>query len=215
MGLAVLVKGPVGLVIPGMALGGALLVLRELRRGLIRLLPWQGLALFAAITFPWYVLVLAANGWAFVQGFVIKHHVTRYTGVVSSHAGPLWFYLPVALVGFFPWSGFLPRAIWQAGAVARGREPRERADRLLLACACWAIGVFIFFSFAGTKLPSYLFPAFPAMALLVSSTTISNFKLTTDNRPTTGNSQQSVVSLKFEIVVLLTKSANAGKAGKR
>ena len=194
MGLAVLVKGPVGLVIPGMALGGALLVLRELRRGLIRLLPWQGLALFAAITIPWYVLVLAANGWAFVQGFVIKHHVTRYTGVVSSHAGPLWFYLPVALVGFFPWSGFLPRAIWQAGAVARGREARERADRLLLACACWAIGVFIFFSFAGTKLPSYLFPAFPAMALLVSSTTISNFKLTTDNLPTTGNSQWSVVS---------------------
>ena len=197
MGLAVLVKGPVGLVIPGMALGGALLVLRELRRGLIRLLPWQGLALFAAITIPWYVLVVAANGWAFVQGFVIKHHVTRYTGVISSHAGPLWFYLPVALVGFFPWSGFLPRAIWQAGAVARRRQARERADRLLLACACWVIGVFIFFSFAGTKLPSYLFPAFPAMALLVGGCGISNGKpirFWRNNRPTTGNGQWSVVS---------------------
>lgn len=196
MGLAVLVKGPVGLVIPGMALGGALLVLRELRRGLIRLLPWQGLALFAAITIPWYVLVLAANGWAFVQGFVIKHHVTRYTGVISSHAGPLWFYLPVALVGFFPWSGFLPRAIWQAGAVARGREARERADRLLLACACWAIGTFVFFSFAGTKLPSYLFPAFPAMALLVGGCGISNGKpirLWRNNRSTATNGSLSAV----------------------
>jgi 4-amino-4-deoxy-L-arabinose transferase-like glycosyltransferase len=196
MGLAVLVKGPVGLVIPGMALGGALLVLRELRRGLIRLFPWQGVALFAAIAFPWYVLVLAANGWTFVQGFVIKHHVTRYTGVVSSHAGPLWFYLPVTLIGFFPWSGFLPRAIWQAGRVARGREARERADRLLVACACWAIGVFIFFSFAGTKLPSYLFPAFPAMALLVGGWGISNGKpirLWRNNRSTATNGSLSVV----------------------
>jgi len=176
MGLAVLVKGPVGLVIPGMALGGTLLVLRELRRGLARLFPWQGLALFAAITFPWYVLVLAANGWAFVEGFVIKHHMTRYTGVISSHAGPLWFYLPVTLIGFFPWSGFLPRGLWQAGRVARRREARDRADRLLVACACWAGGVFIFFSFAGTKLPSYLFPAFPAMALLVGATAISHEK---------------------------------------
>jgi len=176
MGLAVLVKGPVGLVIPGMALGGTLLVLRELRSGLRRLFPWQGLALFAAITFPWYVLVLAANGWAFVEGFVIKHHVTRYTGVISSHAGPLWFYLPVTLIGFFPWSGFLPRALWQAGRVARRREARDRADRLLVACACWAGGVFLFFSFAGTKLPSYLFPAFPAMALLVGATAISHEK---------------------------------------
>jgi len=206
MGLAVLVKGPVGLVIPGIALGGTLLVFRELRRGLTRLFPWQGLALFAAITFPWYVLVLAANGWAFVEGFVIKHHVTRYTGVISSHAGPLWFYLPVALVGFFPWSGFLPRALWQAGAVARRREAREQADRLLVACACWAIGVFVFFSLAGTKLPSYIFPAFPALVLLVGATAISNVKPTTsrlrasrepqpnastqaDNRATTGNGQ--------------------------
>jgi 4-amino-4-deoxy-L-arabinose transferase-like glycosyltransferase len=176
MGLAVLVKGPVGLVIPGMALGGTLLVFRELRSGLRRLFPWQGLALFAAITFPWYVLVLAANGWAFVEGFVIKHHVTRYTGVISSHAGPLWFYLPVTLIGFFPWSGFLPRGLWQAGRLARRREARDRADRLLVACACWAGGVFIFFSFAGTKLPSYLFPAFPAMALLVGATAILHEK---------------------------------------
>jgi 4-amino-4-deoxy-L-arabinose transferase-like glycosyltransferase len=50
---------------------------------------------------------------------------------------------------------------------------KEPADRLLVACACWAAGVFLFFSLAGTKLPSYLFPAFPAMALLVGTTAIS------------------------------------------
>ena len=189
MGLAVLVKGPVGLLIPGMALGGACVVCRDVREGVRRLFPWRGLLLFTALTVPWYALVLAANGWAFVEGFVIKHHVTRFTGVVSSHAGPVWFYVPVALIGFFPWSGFLPQALWQAAVVARRREEREPADRLLILCACWVTGVFLFFSLAGTKLPSYLFPAFPGMALLVgaSAISISNFKPTTDNRSMSGD----------------------------
>ena len=202
VGLAVLVKGPVGLLIPAMALGGMLFVLREVGGGLRRLVPWQGPALFGAITFPWYALVLAANGWAFVEGFVIKHHLTRYTGVVSSHAGPIWFYLPVVLIGFFPWSGFLPRAVWQAGMVARRREVRWPADRLLITSACWVIGVFLFFSLARTKLPSYLFPAFPAMALLVgaSAISISNRKPTTENRPTENmDDRLSVVRCQFFI----------------
>ncbi|MBI4574253.1 MAG: glycosyltransferase family 39 protein [candidate division NC10 bacterium] len=204
VGLAVLVKGPVGLLIPAMALGGTLVVLREVGGGLRRLVPWQGAALFGAITFPWYALVLAANGWAFVEGFVIKHHLTRYTEVVSSHAGPIWFYLPVVLIGFFPWSGFLPRAVWQAGLVARRREVRWPADRLLIASACWVIGVFLFFSLARTKLPSYLFPAFPGLALLVGASAISNSKPTTDNRsievgPTDG--RLSVVGCQFSIGV--------------
>ena len=178
MGLAVLVKGPVGLLIPGMALGGFLLVSRELRGGLAHLVPWEGPLLFAVITLPWYGLALAANGWAFVEGFVIKHHVTRYTGVVSSHAGPIWFYLPVVLIGFFPWSGFLPRAVWHAITVARRGEGGDPAGRLLIVCACWAAGVFVFFSLAGTKLPSYIFPAFPALALLAGASAISNYKPT-------------------------------------
>ncbi len=199
MGVAVLVKGPIGLVIPGMALVGTLWIFRELRHGLIRLFPWEGLVLFVAIAFPWYVLVLAANGWAFVEGFVIKHHVIRFTGVISSHAGPLWFYLPVALVGFFPWSGFLPRAFWRAGTVARRREARENADCLLVTCACWAGGVLIVFSLAGTKLPSYLFPAFPALALLVGAAGISNDKPTTDSRSTSGTGRLSVVRCQFSL----------------
>ena len=199
MGLAVLVKGPVGLLIPAMALGGSLLVSRERRLGLARLVPWGGPLLFAAITLPWYGLALGANGWAFVDGFVIKHHVTRYTGVVSSHAGPIWFYLPVVLIGFFPWSGFLPRALWHAVTVARRREPGEPAGRLLIVCACWVAGVFLFFSLAGTKLPSYIFPAFPALALLVGAAGISHEKPTTDNRSASENDPLSFVTWQFSI----------------
>jgi 4-amino-4-deoxy-L-arabinose transferase-like glycosyltransferase len=177
MGLAVLVKGPVGVLIPVFALGGSLIFLQERWRALGRLVPWEGPVAFVVLALPWYGLVLAANGWSFVEGFLIKHHITRYTGVVSSHAGPIWFYVPVLLIGFFPWSGFLPAALWRAGKAARLREGSNPADRLLVACACWVTGVFVFFSFAGTKLPSYLFPAFPALALLVGATSISNSKL--------------------------------------
>jgi 4-amino-4-deoxy-L-arabinose transferase-like glycosyltransferase len=180
MALAVLVKGPVGLVIPALALGPALLILREFRSGLRRLIPWEGPVLFLALAAPWYVLVWNANGWAFVEGFILKHHVTRYTGVVSSHAGPLWYYLPVILVGFFPWSGFLPAALWAAWRTARARRAERPADRALVICACWLLGLFLFFSAAGTKLPSYLFPAFPAMALLVGACGIENEKCSID-----------------------------------
>jgi len=164
--LAVLVKGPIGVLVPVMALGPALWALREARAGLPRLLPWQGLLVFAALSLPWYLLVLQANGWAFIEGFILKHHVTRYVGVVSSHAGPLWFYLPVILVGFFPWSAFLPAGFGEAWRVVRARAAAGPGDRLLAVCGCWAVGLFLFFSLSGTKLPSYLFPAFPALALL-------------------------------------------------
>jgi 4-amino-4-deoxy-L-arabinose transferase-like glycosyltransferase len=167
MALAVLVKGPVGLLIPALVLAGTSLVLREVRPALRRLFPWWGIALFLALSLPWYGLVLAANGRAFIEGFVIKHHLGRYTGVVSSHGGPLWYYLPVLLVGFFPWSGFVPRALWAATLVARRRRAGTPAERVVVACAVWAAVVLLFFSLAATKLPSYLFPAFPALALLV------------------------------------------------
>ena len=167
MALAVLVKGPVGLLIPGLALGGSLLLLQEIRSGVPRLVPWEGPALFLAIAAPWYALVLAANGWAFVEGFLIKHNLSRFSGVISSHGGPVWFYVPVLLVGFFPWCGSLPPALWQAARVARRRRAVSPAERLTVTCLCWFAGVFVFFSLAGTKLPSYLFPAFPALALLV------------------------------------------------
>jgi 4-amino-4-deoxy-L-arabinose transferase-like glycosyltransferase len=68
-----------------------------------------------------------------------------------------------------------------------------------VASACWLLGVFVFFSFAGTKLPSYLFPAFPALALLVGGAGISNGKPTTDNRSSEEIDRLSVVSFQFSV----------------
>jgi 4-amino-4-deoxy-L-arabinose transferase-like glycosyltransferase len=164
--LAVLMKGPVGFLIPALALGGGLLLRGEFKERVRCLLRWDGVLIFLALAGPWYALIWARSGSDFVQGFIFKHNISRFTGVVSGHSGPLWFYLPVLLVGFFPWTAYLPialrdaaRAIWR-----HGEFPAE--ERLCATCLAWSLGVLVFFSLAGTKLPSYLFPAFPALALL-------------------------------------------------
>ncbi len=192
--LAVLVKGPVGLVLPGLVLVAYGLLTKRLGRALRRpgLLP--AAALFCLLVLPWYVLVLRANGWAFVEGFLVKHHLVRYTGEVSGHGQPFWFFVPVVLVAFFPWSAFLPAALVRVfgrrrGAGGQGREGAGESDAATIPqsairnpqwrapngatewerfCAVWFAVTFLFFSGARTKLPSYLFPAFPALAFVLA-----------------------------------------------
>ena len=88
-GLAVLIKGPVGLVLPGLILLAYGLLTGKHRPAVW----WRGIlpaaALFLVLVLPWYLLVLRANGWAFVESFIIKHHLARYTGEVSGHAAPV------------------------------------------------------------------------------------------------------------------------------
>ena len=168
--VASLTKGPVGLLVPAMALGGGLLIRGEFRQGVQRLFRWEGLAAFATIAGPWYALILARSGWDFVQGFVFKHNIGRFTGVVSGHSGPVWFYVPVLLIGFFPWIGYLPVAFRSAGTFLKRGEGSAPQQRLLATCLAWFVSVFVFFSLAATKLPSYLFLAFPALALLAGRT---------------------------------------------
>ncbi len=188
--LAVLVKGPIGIVLPGLILAAYTLLTGQVRRALRRPGLVPATALFLILALPWYLLVLRANGWAFVQGFLIKHHLVRYTGEVSGHAMPFWFFVPVLLAAFFPWSAFLPAALVRVAAEwrrhglrnadcgmrnerPRGSGPTGEARPSPVSdweryCAVWFGVTFLFFSGARTKLPTYLFPAFPALALVVA-----------------------------------------------
>ncbi len=170
MALAVLTKGPIGLLLPGLVIGLFLIIRRKARATLSRLRLLSGLALFTVIALPWYVLVLRENGWAFVQGFFVQHHLNRYLGVVSSHVGGPLYFLPVVALGFFPWSGTLPNAFGHLWTI-RSRLRTELTERqeLLLFLWVWCGVVVLFFSFSHTKLPSYIFPAFPALALLTGA----------------------------------------------
>jgi 4-amino-4-deoxy-L-arabinose transferase-like glycosyltransferase len=167
MALSVLTKGPIGLLIPCLVFGLFLVVRGSPVTTILRLRPFTGLAIFAVITLPWYVAVIREHGWDFVHGFFIKHHLVRYTGVVSGNSGAPYYFLPVVVLGFFPWSALLPKAFGDFWTMRRRLRGELSAQQELMVFSwLWFGVVFVFFSLSGTKLPSYIFPAFPALSLL-------------------------------------------------
>ncbi len=178
-GAAMLAKGPVGLVLPLAAFGlfawwqalpqaaGAGPVRRWLDAGRrasrdARLGTIAVTALLVAA--PWYVVVTLRTEGAWLRGFLLVHNVGRFAAPMEGHSGsPLFYYPCVLLVGMFPWSsGWIPAL---RHALQLGREPGPPAcgTRLL---AAWIIAWVIPFSIAGTKLPGYVWPAYPALACL-------------------------------------------------
>ncbi|MBI3802700.1 MAG: glycosyltransferase family 39 protein [Nitrospirae bacterium] len=168
MALAMLTKGLIGIVFPGaiillfILLTGRLpIVLKEAR-------PVSGTLLFMAVALPWYLLEFSVNGLEFFQAFFIKHHLTRYTEVVSGHRGPFYYFILVILIGFFPWSAFFPAALFHAVPKNLKAFRAQSPDRQLpLFTLLWFAIIFIFFSASKTKLPNYIATLFPAMAVLV------------------------------------------------
>lgn len=163
MALAVLSKGPVAVVLPGGALFAYLAVTRDWT--LLRMLmPVRGLALFLLVAGPWFVAVSRANP-EFAHFFFIHEHIDRFLTTEHRREGPIWYFVPVLLVGLLPW---LSVAVV---AVVRGWRATPRAgfapERLLL---CWTAVVFVFFSLSGSKLASYILPVFPALAIVIGAT---------------------------------------------
>lgn len=128
--------------------------------------PLTGLAVTALIAVPWYVAVGIQTDGEWLTGFLGRHNLSRFTQAMEGHSGPFFYYVPAIFVGFFPWSIFLGLAVVHAVRNLRARE-QECANWQFLAC--WA-GVYVgFFSLSSTKLPSYVLPAYPALALMTSA----------------------------------------------
>ncbi|HZT81490.1 MAG TPA: glycosyltransferase family 39 protein, partial [Gemmataceae bacterium] len=169
-GLAVLAKGPVGLVLPLAVAGLFLLWSRRLRILWGRNLLWGCLA-FVLVTAPWYAWVGAETKGEFLRGFLLTHNRDRFLAPMENHNGPPFYYALALVAGFAPWSVFLGPAAWHAWKGLRGRgadappEERRPAYRFL---ACWVAVYFVFFSISRTKLPNYILPLFPPVALLTA-----------------------------------------------
>jgi len=157
MGLATLAKGPIGFLLPGLVVAGYAIATRDARM-ITRVLSPIGIALFLAVAAPWYVLVYREQGQAFVDEFFLNHNLQRFTSTIHHHPGPPWYYVPVLVAGFFPWSGFLLPAL--GGLAPR----RSRPDLFVLL---WLLLPLLFFSTAGSKLPGYILPCLPPLALLM------------------------------------------------
>jgi 4-amino-4-deoxy-L-arabinose transferase-like glycosyltransferase len=186
VGLAVLAKGPVGFVMPVGIMAASLFAARWLQtegywqqRLLHAVGPqavfevaWQmrpltALLVVGLVAVPWYAWVGYRTNGEFLIGFFWDHNVRRATEAMEGHRGSaLWFYPATLLIGFFPASVFEIPSLLEAGKrLRRG----DRHSAALLFCLMWLLLFVGVFSLAKTKLPSYVTPCYPAIALLVGN----------------------------------------------
>ncbi|MBU3620622.1 glycosyltransferase family 39 protein [Polynucleobacter sp. CS-Odin-A6] len=159
MALASMSKGVIGVAIPGMVFVVYSITAWDWK-------IWQrlhiisGSILFLAITAPWFVLVAQRNP-EFLEFFFIHEHLQRFTQKAHSRTGPIYYFLPLLLAGFLPWIAQVPGAIWQSWQ----ERNREFSSGWLLTC--WFAVILGFFSISQSKLPGYIIPIFPALAMIV------------------------------------------------
>jgi len=184
MAIAVLVKGPIGVLLPGCTIGLFVILASSdapadvsertwsiwsgLRRIFSKALPvafWKmrpftAIMVVLLIAGPWYVAVDWYSDGGFSAEFFGEHHFERFNRPMENHSGSVLYYLPIGLAGFFPWSIFFGATL----IYGLHQIYRQRSSAWLLL-ACWVLVVVGLFSFAGTKLPNYILPAFPAFAI--------------------------------------------------
>ncbi|PYT07558.1 MAG: hypothetical protein DMF60_06815 [Acidobacteria bacterium] len=164
-GLATLTKGVIGFLLPGAVMGLWLLLRRDFRE--LRRVPWLGAtSLFLLLVLPWHLAMWWVHGNAFIQEYFVRRHLQRFLGQGYKFNFPFWFYLPVLLLGAFPFSVLVPVAWWRSF-----QHWRSERHELNCATAMWALVslvVVALFSLSKSKLPQYAQPALPALSLLVA-----------------------------------------------
>jgi 4-amino-4-deoxy-L-arabinose transferase-like glycosyltransferase len=189
MGLGVLAKGPIGLVLPTAIIGMFLLVVRYgallpqggdgARRSWLRWASWlpgyflrtcwqmrpiTAIVACLIVAGPWYYLVGVRTDGMWLRGFFLEHNVGRAAQAMEGHQGPFFYYPAAMLAGFFPWSIFAIPVL-----VETARRLRRPAAYEHVFAICWVVVWVGLFTCARTKLPSYITPIYPGLAMLVGS----------------------------------------------
>jgi 4-amino-4-deoxy-L-arabinose transferase-like glycosyltransferase len=160
MALAVLSKGLIGIVLPGAVLVLYTFIARDWAIWK-RLHLVLGTVVFFAICAPWFVLVSMKNP-EFAHFFFIHEHFERFTTKIHHRYAPWYYFIPLLIGGIMPWLGVMMQSLWQGRRDASsGFQPKK----ILLI---WALFIFFFFSISDSKLPSYILPIFPALAMLIA-----------------------------------------------
>jgi 4-amino-4-deoxy-L-arabinose transferase-like glycosyltransferase len=163
LGLAVLAKGPAAIMLSG----GAVFfwaLLRKRWRDAFRLLHPVALASFSVTALPWYILCAWRNP-DFFRIFIVEHNLKRFLTLEFQHIQPFWYYLPVLLIAFLPWSPLVSTA----GVIGFWRLWRtRRTTELTCLMLAWAGFCLLFFTVSKSKLPGYILPSIPAVAFLLA-----------------------------------------------
>ncbi len=159
-GIAFLTKGLVGVVFP-LAIMAIWLVFSRRHREYAKAVSPLGIGIFLAIVLPWTYMVQRENP-DFLWFFFVHEQFLRYTTKIHHHTGPFWYFVPVMLAGFLPWAAFGPRV---ANSIRLAREEFLHREDLVFLLS-WILFIFLFFSFSGSKLVTYISPVFPPLAVL-------------------------------------------------
>lgn len=176
--LGVLYKGLPGVAVPALVIFATFALTGKIKEPfrLKNIVP--GLILFFLISLPWHIMILKAQGDAFVQMYIIKHHFARF--VSSEGLGrkqPFLFYLPIFLAGLMPWTFSFIAAAWRAIKTAikdfksvKSLKPLFSTDsndkKLLVMMSVYLIVAFVFYSMSSSKLPPYILAIFPPAAFI-------------------------------------------------
>jgi 4-amino-4-deoxy-L-arabinose transferase-like glycosyltransferase len=163
LGLAVLAKGPAAVILSGGAIFFWALITKRWRDA-FRLLHPVAFASFCLTALPWYILCARRNP-DFFHIFIIEHNFKRYLTPEFQHVQPFWYYVPVLLIAFLPWTGIF---LWSlVKGIANLWRVRCTAESTWLL-TCWAGFCLLFFSVSRSKLPGYVLPSVPAIGLLIA-----------------------------------------------
>lgn len=162
MGFATVTKGPIGLVFPGAIIFLYFLVSGEWRTLKRMHIPW-GVFIYLLVAGPWYYFMYQIHGQIFIDTFFGFHNMTRFTTAEHPDRVLWYYYIPVLLVGLFPWTGMLFDAVKKSITESSGDNFKN-----LMFMHIWWIFVFLFFSISKTKLVSYIFPLFPPLAIIIA-----------------------------------------------
>lgn len=173
IGLGVLTKGPIGVLVPLLVAASYLLLTRKVRQFWREGFPLLGTLVSLSLALPWYIAMSMLHGWQYWNA-AYPEMAGRFFATLEGHGGTVFFYVPVLLVGFFPWSGLLPPALydtfksWWDHRRAASATTVDRNDDLEFFAGIWTAVVFLFFSLSSTRLLHYIGPLFPAASILVA-----------------------------------------------
>lgn len=126
-----------------------------------------GALVFLAIVLPWPLALVAHFRLFPLEKLIGEYTIGRYTGIIENQSGPVWYYVPVMILGFFPWIAFFPMAVVYGIRQLQLLHDPQLA-RLVRLGFTWVAVPFLFFSFAETKLPNYVALELPALALITA-----------------------------------------------
>lgn len=200
--MAVLVKGPIGIIVPVLGIGAFLIYVGKFWEIFWEIKPFRSIGLFLLVSLPWYLIATIVDGEVFINEFILESNFQRFTEVVFNHPGPWYYYIIWATVFMLPWSIYLPIAVinlscWRIQAMRQ--SPRN--SHLGLYAFTWFITTFVFFSAADTKLQGYTLPITPAVVIILAL--FWGEKLRPENNLNQKNNWLFIISSIVNILILI------------